>query len=218
MLGAISLAIAGVGMLQLGPSASTAETVAVVSGGIEGGSFVSTGDILSFAQCLFFGIGYWRLEAGANKFPNQAPRMTAGQLVGIAIGSLVYCISSGQIPDDVSTVVNWMTDPFVLQALLWTGLISTALALYLETVALKVVSATELTVLMTSVSVWGSAFAFFAMGEVLPPIGMAGGALILSSCILSATTSSSTGDKEDASGIDPQVLMIDPQASIDLLQ
>ena len=182
-MGAISLAIAGVGLLQLGPSSSEVVTSAASSG-----FSVSTGDILSFCQALFFGIGYWRLETAANKFSNQASRITVGQLIGVAIGSVLYCVGSGQVPD-MSSVMNWVTDPFVLESVAWTGLVSTALALYLETVALKVVSATELTVLMTSVSVWGSAFAYVTMGEVLPPIGMVGGALIMSSCILSATSS-----------------------------
>ncbi len=55
---------------------------------------------------------------------------------------------------------------------------------YLETVALKVVSATELTLLMTTTSLWGAAFAFVALGEVLTPSGMVGGLLIMGGCIL----------------------------------
>ena len=71
--------------------------------------------------------------------------------------------------------------------LLWTGLISTALALYLETVALKVVSAYELTILMTSISIFGSAFAFVTMGETMDTMGLVGGALIVGSCLVLAT-------------------------------
>ena len=65
-------------------------------------------------------------------------------------------------------------------------MVSTALALYLETVALKTISASELTILMTSVSLWGSGFAYATMGEVMEPLGMVGGVLILSGCLLSA--------------------------------
>ncbi|KAL7555817.1 hypothetical protein ACA910_012398 [Epithemia clementina (nom. ined.)] len=190
MMGAIALAIGGVGMLQLGPS-SAAAVVSSSASSHGGFGIISTGDILSFVQALMFGVGYWRLESAAGKFSNQAARITVGQLVGVALGAIVYCIFSGQVPD-LSSVAAWASNPFVLKAVAWTGLISTALALFIETVALKVVSATELTVLMTSVSVWGSAFAFVTMGEILPPIGMVGGALILSSCILSATSSSSS--------------------------
>jgi drug/metabolite transporter (DMT)-like permease len=80
-----------------------------------------------------------------------------------------------------------LTDGFIVKTIIWTGLFSTALALYLETVALKVVSATELTVLMTSVSLWGSAFAYVTMGEMLDRLGLLGGLLILTGCVLSST-------------------------------
>ena len=56
----------------------------------------------------------------------------------------------------------------------------------LEMVALKVLSASELTVLMTSVSLWGAAFAYVSMGEVMEPIGFVGGLMILAACVVNA--------------------------------
>ena len=96
--------------------------------------------------------------------------------------------------EDAIDVMSWqhwwdvltVQDPMILPTLLWTGLISTALALYLETVALKVVSASELTILMTSISIFGSAFAFVTMGETMDTMGLVGGALIVGSWLVSA--------------------------------
>lgn len=58
----------------------------------------------------------------------------------------------------------------------------------METVALKVVSASELTLLMTTTSLWGAGFAFVTLGEFLTPTGMFGGLLIMAGCALGNMT------------------------------
>jgi len=174
-MASIAMAVGGVAMLQLGPS-HHAESLLTAT----------HGDLFCLAQALFFGIGYWRLESASVQYPDQTGRMTAGQLLAVAAGSILFWLGSGD-GASLAQLQTWLTDPFILASLGWTGLVSTALALYMEAVALKVVSATELTVLMTSVSLWGSAFAYVTMGEVLPPIGMLGGLAILTGCVLSCT-------------------------------
>jgi drug/metabolite transporter (DMT)-like permease len=172
----VATALAGVGLLQLGPAIAAGNTDLLA---------VTHGDVLCLLQAIFFGIGYWKLERASSQFPDQSGPITAGQLVALAIGATGFAGLHGDIPS-LSVLTQWLTNPFILKALLWTGLISTAFALYLETVALSVVSAAELTVLMTSVSLWGSAFAYVTMHELLPPIGLAGGLLILGGCALTA--------------------------------
>ena len=146
----------------------------------------SLGDLLCLGQTLAFGVGYWRLESESQKHPHNASRLVVGQLAAVAGGSAIYCFAELGIRDfpSIDQFVTWLGDPFIVGALLWTGLISTALALYLETVALKVVSARELTLLMTTISLWGALFGFLALGEVLTASGMLGGALILTGCVL----------------------------------
>ena len=172
-IGSVFTALAGVALLQFGPSLG--ENLSI-----------SSGDKFSLAQALFFGIGYWRLESISSSFLDQAARITVGQLVTVAIGAISCCLLAGDMPS-LELLQQWWANEFIVKTLLWTGLISTALAMYLETVALKVVSANELTVIMTSISLWGSAFAYFTMGEVLAPVGMLGGLLILSGCVLTVT-------------------------------
>jgi len=185
-LGSVVLAIAGVALLQLGPSLlSTAATMAQQPEAV----LFSTGDLWCLAQAFFFGIGYWRLEAASQQFPNQSPRIIAGQLVAIAAGAAAYWLfmDSGGGAPSLSQIQSWVSDPFVWQVVVWTGLVTTALAHYLETVALRVVAASELTVIMTSISLWGSAFAYLTMGEVMTPIAMVGGLSILAGCLLTST-------------------------------
>ena len=183
------MAIGGVAMLQLGPNIVTSAAAASADSVF---STTTLGDLFCLAQAIFFGIGYWRLESASVRYPDQAGRMTAGQLLAVAGGStLFWLVSSDSVPS-LAQVQNWLSDPFILASLGWTGLVSTALALFMETVALKVVSASELTVLMTSVSLWGSAFAYVTMGEVLPPIGMLGGLAILAGCVLSSMDNKTT--------------------------
>eukprot|EP00934_Nitzschia_sp_Nitz4_P001545 Nitzschia sp. Nitz4//scaffold23_size168460//123415//124982//NITZ4_002239-RA/size168460-processed-gene-0.233-mRNA-1//1//CDS//3329543695//1545//frame0 len=171
----ILIACAGVGLLELGPT---------------GDVKISFGDILAFMQTIFFGVGYWRLEEESHNHNEQAGRLTMGQLFAVAFGSIVYALSEfglghtnpEELPPD--GLFGWMQSPFVIGALFWAGLMSTALALFLETVALKVVSATELTLLMTTTSLWGAVFAFATLGEILTPTGMFGGLMILGGCAL----------------------------------
>lgn len=170
-MAAIGMACLGVGLLEVGPA----------------GLNISSGDLLAFMQTIFFGIGYWRLEAVSHAHPHQAARVTVGQLAAIAIGSAIYALTEfglGHLDISIEELVDWFENPFIIGSLVWTGLFSTALALYLETVALKVVSATELTLLMTTTSLWGASFAYVTIGEVLSSTGFLGGLLILGGCML----------------------------------
>ena len=173
-MASVALAIAGVGLLQLGPAVLAGTPM-----------IMDHGDLFCLAQALLFGIGYWRLEAISGHHSTQAGRITVGQLGGVALGAALFCGLTADMPT-MDQLQAWFTDPFTVGALAWTALISTALALYLETVALKAVSAAELTVLMTSVSIFGSAFAYVTMGETMSPIGMAGGLMILAGCVFSS--------------------------------
>jgi len=191
----VVFALLGVALIQAGPDSDS------VSSSARDNAYLSSTDMFCFGQSIFFGVGYWRLEIGSITFPNQSGRITAGLLLAVAFGTLVYWLATSSVQAFLGTssgigmesiksllvqLYFWLTDSFIVQGLLWTGLVSTALALYLETVALKVVSATELTILMTSVSLWGSAFAYVTMGETISPIGMAGGLMIMLACGLSA--------------------------------
>ena len=187
--GSVLLAMGGVALLQLGPTSLVAAT-----------TWWSTGDWWCLAQALFFGIGYWRLEAASLRYPDQSPRIIVGQLIAISMAAAVYWFafdSGGSLPS-WDQLQSWLfTESSAWQIIVWTGLITTALAHYLETVALRVVAASELTIIMTSISLWGSAFAYLTLGEVMTPVAMVGGLSILAGCLL--TTSHGSDNKSVAS-------------------
>jgi drug/metabolite transporter (DMT)-like permease len=169
----IVLALAGVAFLELGGvSASDLQ--------------LSSGDVASLIQPLAFGMGFWRMEKAMHKHPDQANRSTAAQLLAVFLGSALYTGWTDPASfQDFAHIHQWLTDPFILAALVWTGCITTALTVYMETVALKTLSAAETTLIFSTEPLWGSAFAAAVMGERFGPTGIAGGVLVLAGCVFS---------------------------------
>ena len=176
----IVLALVGVAILEIGPT---------------GGVVFGLGDLLAFGQTIFFGIGYWRLESHSQKHSEYDARLMVGQMVAVAIGAVFfvgveYTVGSEAIQNGgmgfptIQQFMLWFQDPYVMLSIVWVALMSTLLPLYLETVALKAISASELTLLMTTVSIWGAGFAYVTLGEVLSMTGCMGGSMILIGCVL----------------------------------
>eukprot|EP00957_Ditylum_brightwellii_P135656 10344898-Ditylum_brightwellii.AAC.1 len=179
-----AMAIVGVGFLEFGGISDLSATT------------ISSGDLLSLVQPLMFGIGFWRMEAAMNKFPTEASRLTAGQIWAVFAASSAYCLISGTIGDatlpQMSQVMSWLSDPIILGELFWTGTITTAFTVYMETCALKTLSAAETTLLFSTEPLWGAAFAAIVVGERFGFSSAMGAALILGGCIYSNLKSSKT--------------------------
>jgi len=180
-IGAI-LAVAGVGVLELsgGDGVATATTTA--------GSFLSLsrGDLLSLVQPFAFGIGFWKIENALQRYPTEARRLTAAQLLAVFMASLCYGLSA----TDSATLasIDWsaiVTSPMVLFSLFWTGVITTALTIYMENKAMETLSATEATVIFATEPLWGTAFAATVMGEQLGLNSVIGAAFIMTACFYS---------------------------------
>ena len=92
----------------------------------------------------------------------------------------------GADPPSLSELQTYVTDPAILAALVWTGVVTTAFTVWLETLALGRLSAAETTMLFSTEPVWGSAFATVVMGETFGPKGYLGGAMILFACLYSS--------------------------------
>ncbi|GAX23889.1 hypothetical protein FisN_20Hh095 [Fistulifera solaris] len=167
------LAIIGVGALELGDM------------DFASGTLLSYGDLVSLIQPLAFGLGIWRMETAVRKYPNQAMRATAAQLSIVFLGSAIFCTLSGDGGFDSTQLKSILTKPMVLAPLLWTGLITTALTIYMESVAMKTLSAAETTLLLSTEPFSGSLFAVTLMGERLGSNALIGSGMILISCIVS---------------------------------
>lgn len=170
------LAVVGVGFLELDGTGMSMQTL-------------SGGDIASLIQPIAFGLGFWRMESAMQKFPEEADRATAAQLMAVFLGSGAYMMAmSVADPSSLPSTdqfVSWVTDPTILAALFWTGVVTTALTIYMETLALKTLSAAETTLIFSTEPLWGTAFASVVMGETLGMNAGFGAVMILSGCVFS---------------------------------
>lgn len=180
LLGA-SLAVLGVAFLEL--EGMTGGALSGAAGHLE------PGDIASFVQPIAFGLGFWRMEAAMKKQPEEAERATAAQLMAVFLGSATYMAAMSVV--DPATIpsqpqlIEWVTDPAILGALFWTGVVTTALTIYMETIALKTLSAAETTLIFSTEPIWGTAFATVVMGETMGVNAAVGAVMILSGCVVS---------------------------------
>jgi len=184
------LAVAGVGVLELlghnGVSASF-------------GWDELEWDLVAFGQAIGFGVGYLINEHAVKKEPKLVMDFTAVQLVVIALCAGVWTVGNNMamIGPDASVwqgaatlsaaFGNLVTPPFdwkTIGAIGYTGLISTAFMIWLSNKVLNDLTASEFSVLISSEPLFASTFAFLLLKE---PIGInliAGGALIISACLL----------------------------------
>lgn len=175
----IVLAIMGVGALELGDVAHT----------LTAEHLISRGDWISLIQPFAFGVGFWRMEKAMHRFPDHPLRVTGGQLMAIFLGSALFTAVFERGDIDFVQVEMYLKDPWIWMSLAWTGLVTTALSIYMETVAMKTISAAETTLLMSTEPVTGSLFAAAIMGERLGPHSLVGSFLIFLSCIIPNLTS-----------------------------
>lgn len=154
----------------------------------EGFAMVEPGDLATYLQPVTFGVGFWRMEKAMNEHPNDALRLTASQLLSVFLVSTIYMMTGGGgvEPPTISVLKEWLTDPSILSALVWTGLVTTAFTVWLETMALKNLTASETTMLFSTEPVWGSLFATVVMGEAFGIQGMVGAGIIMGACVYSS--------------------------------
>jgi drug/metabolite transporter (DMT)-like permease len=203
------MALVGVAFLELGGASGVSasasniigdNTEVALSGFSALTSDITTGDLLSMVQPFAFGLGFWRMEQAMNQYPEEAPRMTAAQLMAVFISSFVYGLYTLDVFDSNGLVglqsslatiemsfpwKEWFTDPSILFSLFWTGCITTALTIYMETLALESLSAAETTLIFSTEPLWGTAFAVALMGEQIGMNAAVGGSLILAACLYS---------------------------------
>jgi len=176
----IFMAVSGVGLLELGgPLFSMGSDYVLPT--------LSSGDYLSFLQPVAFGIGFWRMERAAELYPDETERLTSAQLFAVGLASIAYCFSGlgGEVPPTISDFIGWISDVQILSALAWTGLVSTAMTIFMETLALKTVTAAEATLILSTEPICGSAWAALFVGEQLGIEAGLGAAMILGGCLIS---------------------------------
>jgi len=151
-----------------------------------GNSLLSSGTLYSLIQPVAFGFGFWRLEHWTRKYPEGGMQLTASMMLSIAALMIgVVLLGDTEMPD-FDQFGTWLSNPTILGATLWTGIVTTVLPTFLETRAMKSLSASETTMLYSTEPIFGSLFASFALDESMGLGGGVGAAMVLAGCLYSS--------------------------------
>ena len=186
---------------RLLPAALAVIGVAIVELKGAGGA-PTIGDALSFAQPIGFGMGYLTLEEIMAKKPEAASLVTTIKLLVVATasfglfelsplmssigidggGGLLSALSglSFRIPDFTPILQS----PLALGGILYTGLITTAFALWIESIAFAKVPATDASIILTTEPLIAAGFGAVALGETFGVSDYVGATLIIGACAL----------------------------------
>ncbi|CBJ25502.1 conserved unknown protein [Ectocarpus siliculosus] len=152
--------------------------------GVEGGP--NSGDVWALVQPLCFGLGFWLTERCSRKYPEEIFGLVAAQLLTVAVLAVGWCAQAGDLPLSLAslreTVLPSSGNLAVPISLMWTGLVTTSLTVFGETVAMKKVSAAESTIILSTEPIWGTAFAAVLLGESIGWNTGLGAVLIVSAC------------------------------------
>ena len=128
------------------------------------------------------------------KFPTHGLQLSALQLISNAGIALLWCAldASGLLSaldgrsglEAISTFdLSALQEPAVLAGVAYTGFISTALTVLLQTRALGMLPAADSSVIVATEPLWAAGFAAILLGEHLDSGAQVGGALILLGCL-----------------------------------
>ena len=135
-------------------------------------------------------MGFWLTERSSRKYPGDTFGIVAAQLLTVAVLAIGWCAQAGNMPISFEslheTVIPSSGSLAVPLSLLWTGLVTTALTVFGETMAMKKISAAESTIILSTEPIWGTAFAAVLLGETIGWNTGLGAALIVSACTWSS--------------------------------
>ena len=179
------------------PAVLAALGVAFLELGGEGSP--GSGDLWALAQPVFFGLGFWRVESFMSETEDGEPQAFTGAMMStVAFASFLWAVKDCFLPaydsgglQGLEAVINSqfsasVTDWHVALALLWTGIVTTALTSYGENYAMKTLSSAETTVIFSTEPLWGTAFAAYAFNEAVGANTFIGAFFILVACVYSS--------------------------------
>lgn len=148
------------------------------------------GDAACVVSAVLFGVHTWRVEAIVESVKDSTG-LAALQLVVLAGCSIAFAapelfglVSSQGVSGtfEVARGLPW-------GEVLFMGIGTTALSLYMEVEALKDVSAATAALIYTSEPIWGAALAWVALGERWGPQGWIGALLVIGASVYSQVSS-----------------------------
>jgi len=182
---AATLCIVGVGVLELyDPTGATALSDVF--------SQIGMGDFLAFLQAVGFGTSFFITERMMTEVPGQALPITAVQVSVSALLCMIWCIMDGWIGTAGSESYGFpmmLFEPslqMAAAAVLWTGLMTTALNRFVETTALGKMKSAEASVILATEPLWAALFAALWLSTDFGANDYMGGALIVAACLATA--------------------------------
>jgi drug/metabolite transporter (DMT)-like permease len=175
--------------MRLLPAAIAVAGVAIVELKGAGGA-PTVGDALSFAQPVGFGMGYLILEKLMDKKPEAALAVSAIKLSVVAAASFVLfevspVLHGEELAFSIPDFTPILSSPMALGGILYTGLVTTALALWVESIAFAKVPATDASLILTTEPLFAAGFGAMALGETFGISDYVGASLIVGACALS---------------------------------
>jgi len=181
---AVAIAMLGTaileGFLQL-PGMGGADSSALAS--------INTGDLWCFGTAIGFGLMFARMEHHMESMTEDdaALSLTLWQLVAlfVAMGGWSAYEAMGVNPTQWvdGIVAAQASEPRLLPALAWMGMISGAGVLWGETIVLKQVPSTEAGVIFATEPVWAAGFAAVILNAEITQNEIMGGAAICLACL-----------------------------------
>lgn len=154
------------------------------------------GDLISFTQPIGFGYGYLLLEDLMKEEPEAALPVSFIKLCVVATAALTFFeLSPHTVVDAADGVARSVVglqlpnfapilqSPVALAATVYTGLVTTSLALFVESVAFARVPATDASIILTTEPLFAAAVSAFLVGETFGPSDAIGASFIIGACV-----------------------------------
>lgn len=184
---------------KLVPALIAVAGVAIVELKGAGGS-PTWGDFISFAQPIGFGMGYLTLEELMKKQPSAALPVSLLKLAVVSLAAFTFFEVShistaltevsdslvegskqfGFILPDFTPILN---SPVAMGAIFYTGIVTTSLALWVESIAFQRVPATDASVILTTEPLFAAATSAVLVGEQFGLSDAIGASFIVGACI-----------------------------------
>lgn len=136
---------------------------------------LTTGDLLSII-CAFF----WGLQIIlAGRFVMSSGRPLALSFTQFAVCSLL-CLAIAPWTESISLDIVWASG----REILYVGLISSGLAFVLQVIGQRYTTAPQAAIFLSSEALFGAFFGAIILGELLPPAGYVGCAIIFAAMLI----------------------------------
>ncbi|CEM32456.1 unnamed protein product [Vitrella brassicaformis CCMP3155] len=195
------LAASGVGLLELplpfdflnaGSATAAAASTAVVPPSGFWASIPFIGEGLALLQAVGFAVCYIMVEDAMQEYDKDVVPYSAALTIGVAAVAGAYTLREvftggwetgigGLAWGQIAAAIQ---KPTVLLAIFWTGVVTTALTILGENWALQRVSATEMSLILTSEPLWAAMFSALLLGEMVTPRLFLGGFFIVLACLI----------------------------------